>query len=112
MFKGTKHKIIVVKHITVAIYKFNSTTGGSQVLLDYIIKNYNIVSYPYYSNLFFLATVGNQFCNVEKKKLDKTQNEIQNYMYDYYNIVDTTKNSKHKKSTQTERKESPKITKV
>ena len=78
MFKDTKHKIIALTHITIAIYKFNPTTGGSIVLPDYITKNQNVVSYPYDNNLCFWSAVWNQFCDTEKKNLRDAQIDIKN----------------------------------
>ena len=50
LFKDTKHMIITLTHIAIAIYKFNPTTGGAIVLPDYMTKNQNVVGYPYDNN--------------------------------------------------------------
>ena len=77
MFKDTKHKIIALTYVVVAIYKFNKVEGGKIILPDAITKNKNVVTYPFDNNLCFWACIY-QFKNQKHPELDRCKKEINN----------------------------------
>ena len=93
---------MLISYLTDAIYEYDSTTGRSVVLPDFMTKNKNSVSNPYDSNICFLSLVWNEFNNTEIKKLDNALDDIKKNVCDHKGIRNTIKGTNHRRSTQTE----------